>query len=53
MDETDNFTLPAGMDEAQAIAELEAEFERELKRNQAAAALMKEREIEAKAAKIR
>jgi len=39
--------------DAQALAELEAEFERELKRNQLALQLLRERAEEAKIAKSR
>ena len=49
-DETINLTNAS---EAKALAELEAEFARELERNSAALKLLKERAEEAKCAKTR
>ena len=49
----DDTTLVSGKSEAQLMAELEAEFQMELERNQAAVRLMQQRAEEAQIAKAK
>lgn len=52
-DDNDTTIITTGKSEAQLMAELEAEFQRELERNQAAVRLMQQRAEEAQIAKAK